>query len=80
MRTENTLLITDYKTTEFGRFLQFEPLTLCPIDTAPIDLTMLTGEERAWLNDYHRMVRSKLSPLLDDEADKQWLAEATKEI
>ena len=80
VRTENTLLITDYKTTEFGRFLQFEPLTLCPIDTAPIDLTMLTGEERAWLNDYHRMVRSKLSPLLDDEADKQWLAEATKEI
>ncbi len=80
VRTENTLLITDYKTTEFGRFLQFEPLTLCPIDTEPIDMSMLTSEERAWLNDYHRTVYAKLSPLLDDEADRQWLADATKEI
>ena len=80
VRTENTLLITDYVTTEFGRFLQFEPLTLCPIDTEPIDMSMLTGEERAWLNDYHRTVYSHLCPLLDDEADRQWLADATKEI
>ncbi len=80
VRTENTLLITDYKTTEFGSFLQFEPLTLCPIDTAPIDLSMLTDEERAWLNGYHRTVYTKLLPLLDNEADRQWLAEATSEI
>ena len=80
VRTENTLLVTDYKTTEFGHFLQFEPLTLCPIDTEPIDLSMLTNEERAWLNGYHRTVYTKLLPLLDDEADRQWLADATREI
>lgn len=80
VRSENTLLVTDYKTTEFGRFLQFEPLTLCPIDTEPIDLSMLTNEERAWLNGYHRTVYTKLLPLLDDEADRQWLADATRGI
>ena len=80
VRTENTLLITHWRTTEFGRFLQFEPLTLCPIDTAPIDLSMLTDEERGWLNAYHAMVYSKLSPLLDDEDDRAWLADATKEV
>lgn len=75
VRTENTLLITPYKTTEFGRFLQFEPLTLCPIDKAPIDVDMLTSEEREWLDQYHAMVEERLCPLLDED-ERAWLHEA----
>lgn len=72
VRTENTLLIAPYKETQFGRFLQFEPLTLCPIDTEPIILDMLTAEERDWLNAYHKTVYDRLSPHLDGE-DLAWL-------
>lgn len=79
VRTENTLLVVPYMETEFGRFLHFEPLTLCPIDKAPIIVEMLSCEERSWLNDYHRMVYSRLAPLLE-QADREWLAEATAEI
>ena len=79
VRTENTLLVTPYRQTEFGRFLQFEPLTLCPIDTAPVVVDMLSGEERAWLNAYHAMVERRLSPLLDAGA-REWLAEACRPI
>ncbi len=79
VRIENTLLTVPYKETEFGRFLAFEPLTLCPVDTAPIDQSMLTGEEKEWLNGYHRTVYDRLSPLLEGE-DAAWLANATKPI
>ena len=75
VRTENTLLIAPYKETQFGRFLQFEPLTLCPIDTEPIILDMLTAEERDWLNAYHKTVYDRLSPHLDGE-DLAWLTAA----
>lgn len=75
VRTENTLLIKEYKTTEFGHFLEFEPLTLCPIDKTPIDRSMLRGEEVEWLDAYHCMVYEKLSPYLDEEA-REWLKEA----
>ena len=54
-----------------------EPLTLCPIDTAPIEMELMTLEEKKWLNDYHRMVFEKLSPWLEED-DKNWLKEATK--
>ena len=74
-RTENTLLIVPYKTTEFGEFLQFEPLTLCPIDKRPLILEMLTDEERQWLNDYHRLVFDRLSPSLAPD-EVAWLADA----
>ena len=78
-RIENTLLITPYKETEFGRFLQFESLTLCPIDKAPILKEMLLQEEIDWLNAYHRQVFDTLSPhLSDDEAD--WLRDACSEL
>ena len=74
-RTENTLLIVPYKETEFGKFLQLESLTLCPIDKAPILIDMLLPEEIDWLNDYHQRVFDTLSPYLsDDETD--WLREA----
>jgi Xaa-Pro aminopeptidase len=75
VRIENTLLILPYKETEFGRFLQFEPLTLCPIDKAPIMLDMLTDEELRWLNDYHQTVYERLAPHLDGE-ECQWLHNA----
>ena len=80
VRTENTLLVVPYRETGFGRFLQFEPLTLCPIDTAPVITDMLTGDEKAWLNAYHRTVFDRIAPLLDDEADRQWLANACATI
>lgn len=75
VRTENTLLIAPWKETQFGRFLQFEPLTLCPIDTEPIILDMLAAEERDWLNAYHKTVYDRLFPHLDGE-DLAWLAAA----
>lgn len=79
VRIENTLLVKDYMHTEMGKFLQMEPLTLCPIDTAPIDVLLLTEEEKNWLNVYHQLVFEKLSPWLDEE-DKNWLQEATKSL
>ena len=74
-RTENTLLIVPYKETEFGKFLQFESLTLCPIDKAPILIEMMTQEEIQWLNDYHQRVFDTLSPHLSVE-ESAWLREA----
>ena len=79
VRIENTVLLSDYMKTEFGKFLQIEPLTLCPIDTAPIDLTMLMPEELAWLNEYHAKVYAELAPYLDED-EKNWLENATKAI
>ena len=84
VRIENTLLIVPASSrgtddhipqdgiTEFGQFLQFEPLTLCPIDQRPILAELLDDEERRWLNDYHQMVCERLSPLLTDD-EKNWL-------
>jgi Xaa-Pro aminopeptidase len=79
VRIENTLLIVPYKETEFGTFLQFEPLTLCPIDTRPIDWTMMTPEERRWLNEYHQRVAERLSPYLEGE-ELEWLSKVTRAI
>ncbi|MBR1388642.1 MAG: aminopeptidase P family protein [Prevotella sp.] len=75
VRIENTLLITPYKETDFGQFLQFESLTLCPIDKAPILVDMLTPEEVDWLNHYHREVYENLSSYLDED-EKCWLKDA----
>ena len=79
VRTENTLLIKEYVSTEFGKFLQMESLTLCPIDMTPVDIAMLLPDELAWLNDYHRKVFDKLSPYLDEE-EKKWLRDATRPV
>ncbi|MBO4486801.1 MAG: aminopeptidase P family protein [Bacteroidaceae bacterium] len=80
VRIENVLLCVPYKETEFGSFVGFEPLTLCPIDTRLIDLTMMTPVEIEWLNNYHHMVAELLLPLLDNEGDRQWLQNATKKL
>ena len=79
VRIENTLLVTPYKETQFGQFLQFESLTLCPIDTTPIIKELLLQEEIDWLNQYHQNVLATLSPHLDDE-EKEWLKAACAEI
>lgn len=79
VRIENTLLIKDYQTTEFGKFLQMESLTLCPIDLTPVDFSMLQPEEIEWLDTYHRDVFDKLSPYLEGE-DLEWLREATRPV
>ena len=75
VRIENTLLVTPYKETAFGKFLQFEALTLCPIDTSPIISEMLLPEEIDWLNRYHQQVFDTLSPHLSAD-EVAWLRNA----
>ena len=75
VRIENTLLITPYRETPFGKFLQFESLTLCPIDTVPILIDMLLPEELSWLNAYHQRVFDTLAPHLSP-AESAWLRAA----
>ena len=79
VRIENAMIVEKYKTTEFGEFLQFDALTLCPIDTAPIDVSMLSDEEVEWLNSYHRRVYDAIAPHVSMD-EREWLREATKEI
>ena len=87
VRIENTLMIVPCSDDDFtptdagvsGRFLRFEPLTLCPIDTTPIIIDMLTDEERRLLNNYHRTVCERLSPLLNDD-EAEWLRKATAPV
>ena len=77
VRLENVLLTREAMKTDFGRFLEFETLTLCPFDTTPIIVEMLDENERNWLNRYHETVRKQLLPLLADEKDRAWLERAT---
>ncbi|HDP74795.1 MAG TPA: aminopeptidase P family protein [Bacteroidales bacterium] len=79
IRIENLVVCVDDETNDFGSFLRFETLTLCPIDTNAIDLDMLTVQEREWLNHYHQLVYLKLSPHLATEHEK-WLKKITKPL
>jgi len=79
VRIENMLLVKPYISTEFGEFLQFETLTLCPIDKEPIIVEMLSEEEKKWLDDYHLTVRDKLSRHLTFD-ERSWLEEVTKPL
>lgn len=79
VRIENLLLVTDYLETAYGKFLQFETLTLCPIDRTPILTHLLTQEEIDWLNHYHQYVYEQLAPYLNEE-EKTWLRRETTEI
>lgn len=84
IRTENVMIIINGNVngnqTMNYELCTMNCLTLCPIDTVPIDFSMLTDKEVEWLNQYHQQVREALLPHLSDEADRQWLVEATKEI
>lgn len=68
VRIENLVINQEAGKTEFGEFLKFETLTLCPIDTRCLEVSLLTQEEREWLNDYHAQVRQRLSPLVEGAA------------
>ncbi len=90
VRHENTLLcvaaeknaLGDFFAERSGKadFLKFEPLTRCPYDLRAVEVDLLTADERCWLNEYHALVARDLLPLLDDEADKAWLRNATRAI
>ena len=79
IRCENLVLTTPAMTTEFGNFYRFETLTLCPFDLTLFDTDMMTDSEIEWLNDYHRMVRSRLTPLLNS-AQRTWLEKKTQPL
>ena len=65
--------------TAFGRFLYFETVTLCPIDTRLVDTALMTAAETEWLNRYHAEVREKLLPLVEGAA-RAWLEERTAAV
>ena len=79
VRIENLAMNREAGSSEFGDFLKFETLTLCPIDTRCLIADLLTQEEKQWLNAYHSEVRERLSPLLDGAA-LSWLNERTVAI
>lgn len=79
IRIENLVLTRHFGDSDFGTFLNFETLTLCPIDTSLIVEDMLNQQEIEWLNNYHREVFDKLSPNLKEE-EKEWLKEKTQAI
>ncbi|MBB5189918.1 Xaa-Pro aminopeptidase [Silvimonas terrae] len=79
IRIENLVVNQAAPTTEFGDFLEFETLTLCPIDTRCIERSQLTQTEADWLNQYHQTVRARLQPLVSGDA-LTWLIERTEAI
>lgn len=79
IRTENMIVVREDSETAFGKFLCFDTLTLCYIDTSLVVVPMLSVRERAWLNKYHQMVYELLSPHLSEEV-KTWLKHKTTEI
>ncbi len=79
IRIENLVLNVPAQSNEFGEFLEFETLTLCPIDTRCIDRSLLRQDEVDWLNGYHATVRARLRPLVAGPA-LAWLLERTDPI
>lgn len=79
VRIENLVLNVDAGKSEFGEYLKFETLTLCPIDTRCLKLELLTDQERAWLNAYHAQVEQRVGPLLNGKA-LAWLQERTRAV
>jgi Xaa-Pro aminopeptidase len=79
IRIENLVLNRSVDTTEWGEYLRFETLTLCPIDTRCLDLALLRPDEIKWLNDYHAVVRARLAPHVAGAA-RAWLDERTEQV
>jgi len=78
-RTENLILVVEHQETEFGKFLKFETVTLCPIDLHLINKDLLSAKEIEWLNNYHANVYDKIEDSLS-ENEKSWLKENTRKI
>ncbi len=79
IRIENEIVVKKDILNEYGQFMKFETITLAPIDLDAVDSTLLSTEEKIWLNNYHKNVYEKISPFLD-EREKSWLEEYTKEV
>ena len=79
IRTENELICKKAEKTEYGQFMEFEPVTYAPIDLDAIDPTIMTEREKDILNNYHKMVFEKLSPYLTSD-EVEWLRNYTREI
>lgn len=79
IRIENLMLNQKALSSELGEFLRFETLTLCPIDSRCIELSLLREDEKSWLNDYHQMVRERLLPYVEGEA-RDWLIKRSAAI
>ena len=79
VRIENLVLNVSAGESEFGEFLAFETLTLCPIDTRCIERSLLRADEIDWLNAYHATVRERLRPRVSGDA-LAWLLQRTEPI
>lgn len=79
VRTENSVVVRKDIETEYGQFYRFETFTVVPIDTDCLDLALMNDEEIQWLNDYHKHVYEKVSPLVSERARK-WLEKKTQPI
>ncbi|MBW4864124.1 MAG: M24 family metallopeptidase C-terminal domain-containing protein, partial [Paeniclostridium sp.] len=79
IRTENELVVRKAEKNEYGQFMEFEVVTLAPIDLDAIDPEEMNKEEKAYLNWYHELVYNKVSPFLTED-EKAWLKEYTKAI
>lgn len=82
IRIENLIYVREAQSIEGGDqpMLSFETLTWCPIDRRLIVVSLLTEDERNWLNEYHAKTREKLLPLISDESVKLWLTAATEAL
>ena len=79
IRCENLIVTEPWKTTDFGRFLQFNTMTLFPFDLNLFDTSIMSDAEIKWVNDYHEMVRARLTPFLTPE-EAAWMAEKTRPL
>lgn len=79
IRCENLILTVPSMTTEFGRFLKFEVLTLFPFDLRLFDTDIMTDDEINWVNSYHAKVRERLLPFLNAE-EQNWLIQKTETL
>lgn len=79
IRIENLIAVSEYSHSEFGEFYEFETLTLCPLFVDSLDASLLTKEEKAWLNKYHSRVETALSPYLEG-VEKEFLIHECRTI
>jgi Xaa-Pro aminopeptidase len=78
-RIENIVIAIPVETTDFGEFFGFKTVTLCPIDLELVETSLLSSEEKTWLNKYHQIVYTTLKPFLAQE-EKKWLQHETRKI
>ena len=80
IRTENELVCRELESNEYGQFMGFETITCCPIDLDAVLPEQMTARQREWLNEYHAFVREALLERMDNDAEREWLRQATRAI